>query len=92
MAHNSEQADKPSKAFEAEVDVLEPMGDEVFAYLLLGADVEASAEGRGEGQLLLSLDPQTQIEEGQDIEVVFDETNVHLFDTQSEQAITHRLV
>jgi len=92
MARNSAQADKPSKTFDAEVDVLEPMGDEVFAYLLLGEDVEAAAEGRGEGQLLLSLDPQTQIEEGQDIEVVFDETNVHLFDSQSEQAITHKLV
>jgi multiple sugar transport system ATP-binding protein len=68
------------------------MGDEVFTYLILGSDVEASAEGRGEGQLLLSLDPQTPIEEGQDIEVVFDQDNVHLFDSTTEEAITHKIV
>jgi multiple sugar transport system ATP-binding protein len=92
LEQNSGQADQPSETITAKVDVLEPMGDEVFTYLLLGEDVEASAEGRGEGQLLLSLDPQTDVTEGQEIEVVFDRQNVHLFDSDTEQAITHELV
>ena len=92
LERNRSEATRPSNTITAKVDVLEPMGDEVFSYLVLGSDVEASAEGRGEGQLLLSLDPQTPVEEGQDIEVVFDQDNVHLFDSASEQAITHRIV
>jgi multiple sugar transport system ATP-binding protein len=92
LARDREEADNPTHTIDAKVDVLEPMGDEVFAYLLLGEDVEASAEGRGEGQLLLNLDPQTDVEEGQDIEVVYDQRNIHLFDTDTEEAITHRVV
>jgi len=92
LERNRSEATRPSNTITAKVDVLEPMGDEVFSYLVLGSDVEASAEGRGEGQLLLSLDPQTPVEEGQEIEVVFDQDNVHLFDSASEQAITHRIV
>jgi multiple sugar transport system ATP-binding protein len=92
LERNQSEATRPSNTITAKVDVLEPMGDEVFTYLLLGEDVEASAEGRGEGQLLLSLDPQTPIEEGQDIEVVFDQDNVHLFDSTTEEAITHKIV
>jgi len=92
LERDRDQADDPTRTIDAVVDVLEPMGDEVFAYLLLGEDVEASAEGRGEGQLLLSLDPQTDVTEGQDIDVVFDQRNVHLFDSNSEKAITHELV
>ena len=92
LERNRSEATRPSNTISAKVDVLEPMGDEVFTYLVLGTDVEASAEGRGEGQLLLSLDPQTPVEEGQEIEVVFDQDNVHLFDSASEQAITHRIV
>ncbi|MFW5949750.1 MAG: ABC transporter ATP-binding protein [archaeon] len=92
LARNQDQADKPSEIKTAIVDVLEPMGDEVFTYLLLERDVETSAEGRGEGQLLLSLDPQTEIEEDQEVEVVFDQDNVHLFDTNSGEAITHKIV
>ena len=51
----------------------------------------ASAEGRGAGQLLVSLDPDTVIGEGEEIEVVFDRSNIHVFDSDTGEAITHRL-
>jgi len=92
LERDRELATEPSRTYDAIVDVLEPMGDEVFAYLLLGEDVEASAEGRGEGQLLVSLDPNTEITEGNDVEVVFDRSDVHVFDSETEQAVTHELV
>ncbi|MEF8852512.1 MAG: ABC transporter ATP-binding protein [Haloarculaceae archaeon] len=92
LERDRDLAADPSRTYDAIVDVLEPMGDEVFAYLLLAEDVEASAEGRGAGQLLVSLDPDTVIGEGEEIEVVFDRSDVHVFDSDTEEAITHELV
>ena len=91
LAENAEKAASPTKAFDAVVDVLEPMGKEMNAYLLFDRDVEASAEGRGEGQLLINLAPDTTIQEGDDIRIVMDRENVHLFDQASGEAITHSL-
>jgi len=91
LERDRDLAAEPSRTYGAVVDVLEPMGDEVFAYLLLDEDVEASAEGRGEGQLLVSLDPDTVIGEGEAIEVVFDRSDVHVFDSDTGEAVTHRL-
>jgi len=92
LERDTNLTEEPSRAYDALVDVLEPMGDEVFAYLLLDEDVEASAEGRGEGQLLVSLDPDTVIAPGDEIEIVIDRSDVHLFDTDSGQAITHDIL
>jgi len=89
LERDSSKAASPTEPQEAIVDVLEPMGDEVFAYMLLGEDVEASPEGRGEGQLLMSLSPDTVISEGETLPIVLDRSKVHLFDTDSGQAITH---
>ncbi len=91
LERDTNLAEEPSRTYGATVDVLEPMGDEIFAYLLLGEDVEASAEGRGEGQLLTSLDPDTVIAPGDDIEIVIDRSDVHLFDPDTGEAITHHL-
>ncbi|WP_280587414.1 ABC transporter ATP-binding protein [Halorubrum sp. Boch-26] len=88
---DARKATSPTKAFDAVVDVLEPMGKEMNAYLLFDRDVEASAEGRGEGQLLINLAPDTDIAEGDDIRIVMDRENVHLFDRASGDAITHSL-
>lgn len=71
--------------------MIEPVGKEVNAYLLFDRDVEASAEGRGEGQLLINLAPDTEIDEGDDIQIVMDRENIHLFDQSSGEAITHSL-
>ena len=92
LERDTKLAEEPSRTYEAVVDVLEPMGDEVFVYLLLDRDVEASAEGRGEGQLLISLDPDTVIAPGDDVEIVIDRSDVHLFDTDTGQAITHDIL
>ena len=92
LERDTNLAEEPSRAYGAVVDVLEPMGDEVFTYLLLDEDVEASAEGRGEGQLLTSLDPDTVIAPGDDIEIVIDRSDVHLFDTDTGRAITHDIL
>ncbi|QSG04705.1 ABC transporter ATP-binding protein [Halapricum desulfuricans] len=92
LERNRAEATDPSETIRAHIDVLEPMGDEVFTYLILEEDVEAAAEGRGEGQLLMSLDPQTDVEEGQAVDVVFDRSEAHLFDSASEEAIAHSLV
>jgi multiple sugar transport system ATP-binding protein len=91
LERDAEKATAPTKAFDAVVDVIEPMGSEMFVYLLFDRDVEASAEGRGEGQLLINLTPDAEIEEGDNIQVVMDRNKTHLFDRASGEAITHSL-
>ncbi|ESS03420.1 MAG: carbohydrate ABC transporter ATP-binding protein, CUT1 family [uncultured archaeon A07HR67] len=91
LEEDSRKAASPTKPFDAVVDVIEPMGKEVNAYLLFDRDVEASAEGRGEGQLLINLTPDTDIEEDDDVRIVMDRQNVHLFDRTSGDAISHSL-
>ncbi|KOX96021.1 ABC transporter ATP-binding protein [Halorubrum tropicale] len=91
LERNAGEAGAPTKAFDAVVDVIEPVGKEVNAYLLFDRDVEASAEGRGEGQLLINLEPDTTISESDDVQVVLDRDNVHLFDRASGDAISHSL-
>ena len=91
LAEERDKAAAPSDTLHAVVDVLEPMGNELFAYLLLDREVEASAEGRGEGQLLINLPPDTDISEGEDIQIVADRSKIHLFDNDSGEASTHGL-
>ena len=91
LAHEREKAEEPTHTLNTVVDVIEPMGDKVFAYLLSDREVEASAEGRGKGQLLINLPPDTSIQEGEAVEIVFDRKNIHLFDTESGEAIRHEL-
>jgi len=89
----------PSSEFQARTDVLEPMGDEIFVYLLLGdammagsGDTDTSGEETVEiadDEILMSVDPDEDIEADKDISVVLDRRNVHLFDPTSGKAITH---
>ena len=73
-------------------DVLEPMGDEIFIYLITEEGVEGDmGEAETAGQLLMSVSPDSPISEDEEIEVVLDRSKVHLFDTDSEQAIVHGL-
>jgi len=82
----------PSALVDARTDILEPMGDEIFAYMLLGdGETSMSQEQATNDQLLMSIDPDSEIEEDEDIRVVIDRGNVHLFDTASGEAITHSL-
>ena len=81
-----------TKVISADTDVMEPMGDETFIYLLLSEDAEVDLEeGSGSGQLLMSVSPDTAIEEDQTIEVVLDRSKVHLFDRETGEAIQHGL-
>ncbi|MFC4987169.1 ABC transporter ATP-binding protein [Saliphagus infecundisoli] len=71
-------------------DVLEPMGDEIFVYLLLEEDQETSMEDQGmAGQLLMSVTPDTEIEGDEDVDVVLDRSKIHLFDTATGEALAH---
>ncbi|MFD1564955.1 ABC transporter ATP-binding protein [Haloarchaeobius amylolyticus] len=82
----------PTDPIDAKTDVLEPMGDEVFVYLLLAEDVEGSMEedpATSPNQLLMSVTPDTEIEAGQDVDVVLDRSKIHLFDADTGDALVH---
>ncbi|WP_253737001.1 ABC transporter ATP-binding protein [Halohasta salina] len=82
----------PTAEIDARTDVLEPMGNEVFIYLLLSEDAEASMDStQSDDQLLMSTDPDTTLGENDTINVVLDRSKVHLFDAISGEAIAHGL-
>jgi multiple sugar transport system ATP-binding protein len=58
------------------VDVTELMGNEIFVYLLTGQKT-----------FVARVDPRTQARIGQDLDVVMNMDNVHIFDRQTERAI-----
>jgi multiple sugar transport system ATP-binding protein len=57
------------------VDVTELMGNEVFLYLLTGSKT-----------FIARVDPRTSARVGQDIEVLFNMDNMHIFDRDTEMA------
>ncbi len=59
------------------VDVTEPMGSTVHAYLTAG-----------EHSLTADLDAETKARDGETLEVVFDMEKTHLFDPDTELALT----
>ena len=92
----AQQADdlaNPTKPIPVTSDVLEPMGDEIFVYLLTDEDAEVDLEDPdAAGQLLMSVEPDSTIAEDEQMEVVFDRSQIHLFDSETEQAIRHGIV
>ncbi|USZ68184.1 ABC transporter ATP-binding protein [Halorussus salilacus] len=93
LREKSEGVANPTQPIDARTDVLEPMGDEIFVYLLIGDEervMDAQAE-QPQNQLLMSVDPSSDIAEDTDVEVVLDRERVHLFDTESGDAISHSL-
>ena len=60
----------------AEVDVIEPMGNELFLYL----------KG-GDGQLVARVDPRQQAHVGETLPVTLDLSKAHFFDAQSDASI-----
>ncbi|WP_121741520.1 ABC transporter ATP-binding protein [Natronorubrum halophilum] len=84
----------PSRSFEAVVDVLEPVGDQTYAYLQPHGTRSESESVMGDGaeQLLVSIDPGTAISEDESVKVVFDRENIHVFDGATGDAVTHSLV
>ena len=62
--------------FTAEVNVLEPLGSEVFAYIENGGK-----------EMVAKFDPRTDARTGQTMEVVANMDAMHIFDRQSEKAL-----
>ncbi|WP_222918997.1 ABC transporter ATP-binding protein [Natrinema sp. SYSU A 869] len=93
--HLSEYADSLASStdrIDARTDVLEPMGDEVFVYLLLSEAAAGSMDqdpATSPNQLLMSVTPDTDIEAGQDVDVVLDRSKIHLFETATGNALVH---
>jgi multiple sugar transport system ATP-binding protein len=90
--------------FEADVDLTESMGSEVYAYISLEgthadsdhlADLAADSgaadvPGAGTDQLVTRLSADTQIQRGQRARFWLDTDRIHLFDPESGQSLTHR--
>ena len=60
----------------AVVDVVEPLGSEKIVYLKVG-----------DLSFVASFHPESQVKEGQEVEVVFDMTKAHVFDKKTKKAI-----
>jgi len=95
LSDSNQELGDPTEPIVAETDVVEPIGDEVFVYLLLA---ERSDHGRtlseGDDELLLSTPPDralTEWEEERSVRIRFDRRNVHLFDAESGESILHDL-
>jgi len=93
LAVETDEVTHPSAPIDARTDVLEPMGDEIFAYLLMGEGKTSMAqETASSDQLLMSIDPDSAIQENDEIEVILDREKIHLFHAASGDALTHDLV
>ncbi|SMO52002.1 ABC transporter ATP-binding protein [Halorubrum cibi] len=95
LADNSGEAEDPSRTFSVTTDVLEPMGDEIFVYLkpILDTTDDGGMTDFEERQgLLMSVDPATDIREEEDVEVALDRARIHLFDSDTGDAISHGVV
>ncbi|MFC6976334.1 ABC transporter ATP-binding protein [Halomicroarcula sp. GCM10025709] len=91
-AHEKSEVPDPSGTIRTQTDILEPMGDEIFAYLLLGeGETSMDQEQTTDDQLLMSIEPDSDIEEDEEVQVVIDRRNIHLFDSASGEAIVHKL-
>ncbi|WP_254523849.1 ABC transporter ATP-binding protein [Natrinema caseinilyticum] len=92
-AADADSSTATSSVIEATTDVLEPMGDEIFVYLTLdgsGGQLMTSEEASAaSNQLLMSVAPDSAIDEDEQVSVVLDRSKVHLFETASGDAIAH---
>jgi multiple sugar transport system ATP-binding protein len=85
----------PTQRLSATIDVLEPVGEKIFVYLETDDSVEnVSMEDIDDVQsqhesLLMSVEPDYELEEGEHIDVVLDRSKIHLFETDSGDALDH---
>ena len=59
----------------ARVDVTEPLGAEIYIYLLVG-----------DHSLIARVDPRTRVDIGDEVELVLDMSKMHIFDRQTQEA------
>jgi multiple sugar transport system ATP-binding protein len=93
-----EGASGSASTFHATVDVVEWLGNETYAYIPFEAPPEVEAQLRqlerdldGEAlhtQLVVSLDGQSRIAEGEEAEIWVDGTQIHLFDPTTGDNLT----
>jgi len=67
----------PAECLTVGVDVVEPMGAELHVYLTLG-----------DQSFVARMEPESKVQAGQNIDVVFTMANMHAFERASEKAIT----
>ncbi|MBV0926020.1 ABC transporter ATP-binding protein [Halomicroarcula limicola] len=89
LADDADNVPHPSDPVRVSVDVLEPVGDQTYAYMLVE---DAVGDSDDPTEVLASLDPDRDIEEQSTVEVVFSRDDVHLFDAATGDAVTHSLV
>ncbi|ELY42333.1 ABC transporter ATP-binding protein [Natronorubrum sulfidifaciens] len=92
LTRDADSLAAPTATITARSDVLEPMGDEMFVYLLLSERADSSMEqdpSTSSDQLLMSVSPDTAIEAGQELELVLDRSKIHLFETETSDALVH---
>ena len=99
-AETASELANPTRRIRARTDVLEPMGDEIFVYLVLrGEDASGAqaattdtAAARGSDELLMSVEPDSDLAGDEDIEVVLDRRKIHVFDTETGDAVCHDIL
>lgn len=64
----------------AKIDVVEPLGNEIFLYLVPQLSL-------GEGSFIARMGPETWVRPGQEFDVVFDMAKSHIFDKETGKAI-----
>lgn len=90
--------DAGGSTFTARVEVVEWLGNETYAYLPFEApddirrrldELDRDLDGEGSrSQLVVSLDGNSRIQEGQDAEIWVDATRIHLFDPTTGENLT----
>ena len=70
----------PDAVMKTKIDVVEPLGNEVFLYLVPQLKL-------GEESFMARMGPETWVRPGQEFDVVFDVTKVHVFEKESGKAI-----
>ena len=69
-------APTPENTITGMVDVVEPLGSETILHVKVGDDM-----------ITAKVDPKTQAQEGQQIDLVFDMERMHVFDPETEKAV-----
>jgi multiple sugar transport system ATP-binding protein len=96
------EAKSRGPTFKAKIEVVESMGSELYAHFSvaqeavesddlreLAADVgEVPSAGGEEGQIVARLDPASKVQEGEEMELWVDATQLHLFDSDSGRNLT----
>ncbi|MFQ5879016.1 MAG: glycerol-3-phosphate ABC transporter ATP-binding protein, partial [Dehalococcoidia bacterium] len=70
----------PDAVVKTKIDVVEPLGNEIFLYLVPQLRL-------GEGSFIARMGPETWARPGQDFDVIFDVTKVHVFERETGKVI-----